>query len=59
MDYLNLDKDIFYSIINMKLRDFYQNLEDFCKSEGIDEEELNNKLKEYGLSYNIDSNQIR
>ena len=58
MDYLNMDKDMMYSIVNMKLRDFYPDLEDFCKSENIDIEEFNNRLESLNLTYNSENNKL-
>lgn len=58
MNYLNLDKDMFYSIVNMKLRDFYSNIEDLCLSEGIDTNKFNKKLEEYGFTYIRELNKI-
>lgn len=58
MDYLNLDKDIFYSLINMKLRDKYEDLEDLCLSENIDLDAMRTKLKECGLEYDRENNRL-
>lgn len=58
MDYLSLDKDLFYSVINMKLRDFYSDLRDLCLSENIDIEDFNNKLKEFDFEYDEILNKI-
>lgn len=48
-----------YSAVNMKLRDQYDNLEDLCKSEGIDKEELVKKLMNVGFEYIPEVNQFR
>lgn len=58
MNYLTLDKDMFYSIVNMKFRDFYSSVEDLCLSEGIDIEKFNAKLEEYGFLYDEKLNKI-
>lgn len=56
---LSMDKDILFSIINMKLRDFYSDLNDLILSEGIDEDELLKKFDEYGFIYDKYSNHIK
>lgn len=58
MDYFKIDKNMLYSIVNMKLRDFYSNLKDFCKSEDIDIEDFQNRLKELDLVYNKETNSL-
>lgn len=58
MDYLNMDKNMLYSIVNMKLRDFHSDLEDFCKSENIEIECFNERLEEIGLIYNKQTNSL-
>ncbi len=56
---LNMDKDILFSIINMKLRDFYSDLDDLIASEDIDKDILLEKFDEYGFTYNKDINQLK
>ncbi|MGY3776914.1 DUF4250 domain-containing protein [Helcococcus sueciensis] len=56
---LNMDKDILFSIINMKLRDFYSDLDDLIVSEDIDKDILLEKFDEYGFTYNKDINQLK
>lgn len=58
MNYLNLDKEMFYSIVNMKLRDFYSDIEDLCLSEGVELKDFINKMQEYGFEYNSDLNRL-
>lgn len=53
------DPIMLYSAVNMKLRDQYDNLEDLCKSEGIDKEELVKKLMSVGFEYIPEVNQFR
>lgn len=48
-----------YSAVNMKLRDSYSSLDELCKAEGINEEELIDKLKSVGFEYNESLNQFR
>ena len=58
---MTLPKDPFmlYSEVYMKVRDEYDSLVELCKSEGIDMDELLNKLEKAGFEYNRDSNQFR
>lgn len=56
---LNIDKDILFSVINMKLRDFYSDLDDLILSENIDKDILLEKFEEYGFIYNRDINQLK
>ena len=58
MNYLELDEAMLYSMVNMKLRDFYSDLEDFCVSENVDLSDFEDRLNELGLSYNEDTNQL-
>lgn len=48
-----------YSAVNMKLRDEYSSLEDLCKSEDIDMDELVNTLNAAGFEYMPEVNQFR
>lgn len=58
---MTLPKDPFmlYSAVNMKLRDEYSSLEDLCKSEDINMDELVNTLKAAGFEYMTEVNQFR
>lgn len=54
------DPFMLLSLVNMKLRDGnYEDLDDFCKSEGCDREELETKLKGAGFSYETEQKQFR
>ena len=48
---MNLPKDpmMLYSVINMKLRDFYSSLDAMCEDMGVDKMEIISKLKEVGF----------
>ena len=59
MDYLNIDSNILLSIINMKLRDMYDNLKSLCDDLNISEKSLVNKLKEAGYDYISEVNQFK
>lgn len=59
---MTLPKDpyMLLSIINMKLRDGgYESLTDLCKSEGVEESELRERLSAVGFEYNPDIRQFR
>lgn len=58
---MSLPKDpiMLYSAVNMKLRDQYSSLDDFCASESIDKTDLVEKLKSVGFEYNSELNQFR
>lgn len=55
---MNLPKDpiMLYSAINLKLRDYYSNLDALCEDMGIKKEELVEKLAEAGFSYDEEHN---
>ena len=53
------DPMILLSFVNMKLRDGYASLEDFCDDYRITVEELKNKLKAIGFTYDEGVMQFR
>jgi len=57
---MNLPSDPFMlmSVINMKLRDFYKNLDDLCSDMGIDKTELCDKLHSAGFEYDEKNNKF-
>lgn len=50
---MNLPDDPFMlmSVINLKLRDFYDNLDDLCSDMNLDKADLFDKLKAAGFDY--------
>ena len=56
--YLPSDPNILLSLINTKLREDFASLDDLCDSLDVDKEELLNKLKNAGYSYNPATNQF-
>ncbi len=52
------DPNMLLSIINTKLRDFYESLEDLCEDLDYDIEEINEILNNNGFYYNKDKNQF-
>ncbi len=57
-NYLTMDINIAYSMLNMKLRDFYSSIEDLCEDEGVDKETLISRFKDNGFIYNNSTNQF-
>ncbi|MBQ3291182.1 MAG: DUF4250 domain-containing protein [Mogibacterium sp.] len=53
------DPYILFSYINMKLRDTYDSLEDFCADNDADIEMIRSKLEAAGFEYDIEQNQFR
>ena len=51
---MELPKDpmMLYSLINMKLRDFYPSLDALCSDLNVSKEEIVNTLKAAGFEYN-------
>lgn len=55
---MNLPSDpmILYSVINLKLRDFYSNLDALCEDLDVNREELLDKLEAAGFTYDKEHN---
>ena len=53
------DPYMLLSMINMKLRDENQDLDDLCKSFDIDKASLTEKLENIGYTYNPSTNQFK
>ena len=58
MSYLPKDPNMLYSYINMKLRDEYESLEDFCAANDVEAEEILNALAAAGYSYDEKTRQF-
>lgn len=58
---MSLPKDpyMLYSVINMKLRDFYSSLDDLCDDLGEDKQEIINQLATVGFEYDEKTNTVR
>lgn len=52
------DPMILLSFVNTKLRDFYPSLEEFCRAEGVGEEELKEKLAAIDYTYDLVQNKF-
>lgn len=50
------DPNILYSMINMKLRDEYPDLDDLCASMNINRTELERTLSDAGFRYDSERN---
>jgi len=50
------DPVLLYSVINLKLRDFYSSLDALCEDMDENKEELVKKLAEAGFSYDEEHN---
>lgn len=58
MDEFPKDPAILMSYINMKLRDFYSNLDDLCEDLNISRRELEDYLAANNLEYNAELNKV-
>lgn len=47
------------SFVNMKLRDFYKNLDDLCYDLDINQDELIDKMADNGYMYDSNLNRFR
>ena len=47
-----------FSLINMKLRDFYPSLDALCSDLNVNKEDIVNRLKEAGFEYNPEQNKF-
>lgn len=57
-NYLTMDINIAYSMLNMKLRDFYSSIDALCEDEEVDKEALITRFKDNGFIYNNSINQF-
>lgn len=57
---MSLPKDpvMLLGVVNTKLRDYYPNLEELAKAEGVTEEEIREKLKMINYVYDENRNQF-
>lgn len=59
MDILKMERVMFLSIVNMKLRDEFEDIKDLCNYYDLNFFEFENKLKEFSLKYVKDINQLK
>ena len=59
-DMQNLPQDpmMLFSVINMKLRDYYRSLDELCEDMNINKEELIQKLAAFGFEYSEENNKF-
>ena len=57
---MELPKDpmMLFSLIDMKLRDFYPSLDALCSDLNVNKEDIVNRLKEAGFEYNPEQNKF-
>lgn len=58
-NFKSMDPNILYSMVNMALRDFGENLSVFCKTHDINEEELKEVLAKADYHYIEEINQFK
>ena len=56
---LAMDPNILVSLINMKLRDSFNSLDDYCEDIGVKREEIFEIVKVTGRVYDSNSNQFK
>jgi len=52
------DPMMLFSVINMKLRDYYSSLDELCEDMNVDKEELIRKLAAFGFEYSEENNKF-
>jgi hypothetical protein len=52
------DPIMLMSVVNTKLRDFYSSLDELCKAEDADKNEIIEKLKNVGFEYDENLNKF-
>lgn len=52
------DPMMLYSALNMKLRDYYNSLDELCNDLGIDRKEVEEKLRQVGFEYDAKMNKF-
>lgn len=56
---LPTDPIILLSYVNTKLRDQYSSLDEFCRAEDVNKEDLEERLRAVGFEYVAQINQFR
>lgn len=52
------DPMMLYSVLNMKLRDYYNSLDELCDDLDIDRKEVEEKLRQVGFEYDAKMNKF-
>ncbi|GKX66992.1 DUF4250 domain-containing protein [Inconstantimicrobium mannanitabidum] len=55
---INMDPNMLFSLVNMKLRDFYSSLDDMCEDLDLNKQNLENKLASEGYIYLKEENKF-
>ncbi|MDO4526284.1 MAG: DUF4250 domain-containing protein [Bacteroidales bacterium] len=58
MENIPSDPMMLLSFLNMKLRDFYSNLDELCNALNLDKEEIVKKMADAGFEYNETQNKF-
>ena len=58
MENIPSDPMMLLSFLNMKLRDFYSNLDELCNALDLDKEEIIKKMADAGFEYNETQNKF-
>ena len=58
MENIPSDPMMLLSFLNMKLRDFYSNLDELCNALDLDKEEIVKKMADAGFEYNESQNKF-
>lgn len=58
MDELPKDPFMLMSFINMKLRDYYSNLDELCEDLGVEREVITTILGSIGMEYDPETNKF-
>ena len=58
MENIPSDPMMLLSFLNMKLRDFYSNLNELCNALDLDKEEIVKKMADAGFEYNETQNKF-
>ncbi|MDD5995610.1 MAG: DUF4250 domain-containing protein [Bacteroidales bacterium] len=58
MENIPSDPMMLLSFLNMKLRDFYSNLDELCNALDLDKEEVVKKMADAGFEYNETQNKF-
>lgn len=55
---LPTDPAMLYSVVNMKLRDYYPSLDSLCQDMDVDRSELERRLADAGFKYDTTNNKF-
>ncbi|WP_196001254.1 DUF4250 domain-containing protein [Clostridium sp. 1001271B_151109_B4] len=56
---MKMDPNILVSMVNMKLRDYYSSLDQYCDDIGLEREYIEKRLGSIGYKYCSDINQFK